>query len=277
METYQITATIVTYKNDIEILRKTIESFLNTQLKVKLYIVDNSADVAIKKLCQSYPVEYIAMPKNIGFGAGHNFILRQTNLLGKYHLVLNPDIYFDEKVLGKIFAYMETHTNIGNIMPKILYPDGKIQYLCKLLPKPINWIGRILIPFKSIKQQLDYNFEMRFTDYNHTMQVPYLSGCFMFLRRQAIEKVGVFDEGIFMYGEDTDLNRRIGKYYQTTFYPEVSIIHNFEKGSHKNLHLFIIHVKAAIYYFNKWGWFFDKERKLINTSTKVLYFNIVNQ
>ncbi|MDR2840579.1 MAG: glycosyltransferase [Paludibacter sp.] len=264
----QISAGIVTYKNSIDMLKNVIDSFLRTQLNVKLYVIDNSADAAIKNLCQRYPVEYIEMPQNVGFGAGHNVILKQKKLLGKYHLVLNPDIYFDENVLETLFEYMEAHPNIGNIMPKILYPNGETQYLCKLLPKPINLIGRIFIPFKCVKKRLDYDFEMHFTDYNHTMQVPYLSGCFMFLRREAIEKVGVFDEGIFMYGEDTDLNRRIAKHYQTVFYPQVSVTHNYEKGSYKQLRLLMIHIKSAIYYFNKWGWFFDKERAEINKQTK---------
>ena len=103
------------------------------------------------------------------------------------------------------------------------------------------------------------------------MNVPYLSGCFMFLRKSVIEKIGVFDEGIFMYGEDTDLNRRIHEKYRTMYYPEVIITHDFEKGSHKNWRLFWIHVKAAIYYMNKWGWIFDKQRKRINEQTKRLY------
>lgn len=105
---------------------------------------------------------------------------------------------------------------------------------------------------------------MRFSGYDKIMEVPYLSGCFMFLRKETIEKVGVFDEGIFMYGEETDLNRRIGKFYKTVFYPEVEIIHDFAKGSHKEWRLFKIHVRAAIYYFNKWGWFFDKDRRIVN-------------
>lgn len=103
------------------------------------------------------------------------------------------------------------------------------------------------------------------------MDVPYLSGCFMFLRREVIREIGVFDEGIFMYGEDTDLNRRIFQHYRTVYFPEITIIHDFEKGSHKNLRLFWIHVKAAVYYLNKWGWFFDKERRKINQAIKKKY------
>ncbi|MDD4993357.1 MAG: glycosyltransferase family 2 protein [Paludibacter sp.] len=263
----KITASIVTYKNKIEILKQTIDSFLNTSLDVKLYIVDNSNQESIKELCSqlSSEIEYIPMNKNVGFGAAHNIILNDISKLGIYHLVLNPDIRFEPGVLEALFNYMEDNKNVGNILPKVLYPDGSIQYLCKLLPSPLNWVGRLIIPFKSIKDKMNYNFEMRFSGYDKIMEVPYLSGCFMFLRKEAIEKVGIFDEGIFMYGEETDLNRRIGKFYKTVFYPEVEIVHDFAKGSHKELRLLIIHIKAAIYYFNKWGWFFDKERRTVNS------------
>lgn len=103
------------------------------------------------------------------------------------------------------------------------------------------------------------------------MEVPYLSGCFLFIPRHVITEIGVFDEGIFMYGEDTDLCRRVGRKYKTMFYPEVFVYHHFRKGSHKNLRLFKIHVKAAIYYFNKWGWFYDSERREINNRIKSFY------
>ena len=63
----------------------------------------------------------------------------------------------------------------------------------------MDWIGRMFIPFKGIKKKINNSFEMRFADYNKEMNVPYLSGCFMFLRKSVIEEVGVFDEGIFMY------------------------------------------------------------------------------
>ena len=101
-------------------------------------------------------------------------------------------------------------------------------------------------------------------DYNKEMEVPYLSGCFMFLRTEALKKAGLFDERFFMYPEDIDLTRRIHMRYKTKYYPKVSIVHAHEKGSYKNISLFYIHLKNMIKYFNKWGWFFDKERKKIN-------------
>ncbi len=211
------------------------------------------------------------MNSNNGFGAGHNVILRNASKMGKYHLVLNPDVFFEKGTLEKLYDYMENNLDVGNVMPKVIFPNGELQYLCKLLPTPQDWIVRMFIPIKKIKERIDYNLEMHFADYDSEMNVPYLSGCFMFLRKTVIKEIGVFDEGIFMYGEDTDLNRRIYKKYKTMYYPKAVITHNFEKGSHKNFRLLWIHIKAAIYYLNKWGWFFDKERTLINRKTKTIY------
>lgn len=268
-----VSGTIVTYKNNHTVLAETICSFLNTDLDVRLYIVDNSPTDILKELCVDSRIEYLFMNSNSGFGAGHNVIMNDPGKMGKYHLVLNPDIRFEKGVLEKLYEYMERYSDIGNVMPKIIYPNGELQCLCKLLPTPKDWIVRMFIPIKRIKDKIDYNFEMRFADYNKEMNVPFLSGCFMFLRKSIIEEIGVFDEGIFMYGEDTDLNRRIYQKYRTMYYPEVSIVHNFEKGSHKNFKLLWIHIKAAIYYLNKWGWIFDKERTRINRTTKELFSN----
>jgi GT2 family glycosyltransferase len=96
------------------------------------------------------------------------------------------------------------------------------------------------------------------------MEVPYLSGFFMFLRIEALNYVGLFDERFFMYPEDIDLTRRIHKYYKTIFYPYTEIVHGYERGSYKSFKLFYIHIVNIIKYFNKWGWFFDKERKMVN-------------
>lgn len=268
---YCITATIVLYQNQRPLLLKTINSFLNTSMNVKLYLVDNSKTDELQNICDDPRVEYIFMNANRGFGAGHNVIMRHAEKMGKYHLILNPDIYFEKGVLEALYDYMEKNIDVGNVMPKIVYPNGSMQYLCKLLPTPKDWIIRMFLPIRSIKRKIDYNFEMHFADYEKEMNVPYLSGCFMFLRRSIIENIGIFDEHIFMYGEDTDLNRRIHAKYRTMYYPKVTVVHNFEKGSHKELRLLWIHVKAAVYYLNKWGWCFDKERQVINKRTKLLY------
>ncbi|MCR6507754.1 glycosyltransferase family 2 protein [Bacteroides sp. KH569_7] len=272
---HEVSVSIVVYENDKNLLLRVVSCVLESQLLTSLYIIDNSSTNRLREIFpQDSRLEYIFMNSNNGFGAGHNVILRHPEKMGKYHLVLNPDVSFAPGTLEKLYDYMENNSDVGNVMPKIIYPNGDLQYLCKLLPTPMDWIGRMFIPFKSIKRRINDKFEMRFADYESEMNVPYLSGCFMFLRKSVIEEVGVFDEGIFMYGEDTDLNRRIYQKNRTMYYPEVTITHAFEKGSHKSFRLFWIHVKAAIYYLNKWGWFFDKERRGINKKTKLAYTSL---
>lgn len=267
-----ISVVIVTYKHSYSDLKPTIVSVLSSNLNLKLYLVDNSPTPILEsQLPKDSRLEYRFQNSNNGFGAAHNTIMSKPDLMGKYHLVLNPDVYFGPEVLDTLYRYMENNPDVGNVMPKVIYPTGELQYLCKLLPTPIDWIGRMFIPLKSFRDKINNNFEMRFADFDREMNVPYLSGCFMFLRKSVIQEIGLFDEGIFMYGEDTDLNRRIYRKYRTMYYPKVVIKHAHEKGSHKDWRLFKIHVKAAIYYLNKWGWFFDKERSLINMNTKRLY------
>ena len=67
-----------------------------------------------------------------------------------------------------------------------------------------------------------------------------------------------------MYLEDIDLNRRIHCAYKTIFFPEAVVVHEYQKASYKNIKLLKAHIKSAIYYFNKYGWLFDKERKIVN-------------
>ena len=118
-------------------------------------------------------------------------------------------------------------------MPKILYPNGDLQYLCKLLPTPIDLIFRRFFPHFYKKAGLLSRYELRDSGYDHTMMVPSLSGCFMLLRSGVLRRVGGFDEKFFMYLEDVDLCRRIGKIAETVYYPDVTVFHEFSKGSYK--------------------------------------------
>lgn len=261
-----INASIVLYHNKPEQLEKTIKSFLNRKLGIKLYLVDNSSNDDLKELEKlDERIEYLYNNANLGYGSAHNIVMRKSIEEDvPYHLVLNPDIYFDSGVLEKLFVYMEENSDVGNVMPQVRYPDGDIQYLCKLLPTPSDLIVRRFIPSKSWKEKRNQTYELRESGYDKLMNVPSLSGCFMFLRTSVLKEVGLFDENIFMYLEDVDLNRRIHAKYKTIFYPETEIVHEYAKESYVNKILLKYHIQSAIYYFNKWGWFFDKQRDQIN-------------
>ena len=269
----KINASIVLYHNKKEQLIQTINSFLNTSLEVKLYLVDNSTNNDLKELEKiDERIEYIYNDANLGYGTAHNIAMRKSIAEGAlYHVVLNPDIYFDAQVIEELFLYMQEHHDVGNSIPQVLYPDGEIQYLCKLLPTPSDLILRRFIPFESYKKKRNHQYELRWSGYDKVMNVPSLSGCFMFLRTSALETIGLFDENIFMYLEDTDLNRRIHSKYKTIFYPKVEIYHEYAKESYKSKTLLKYHIKSAIYYFNKYGWIFDKKRDEINQKVQTQY------
>lgn len=269
-----ITASIVSYHHRLNELKKVIDCVLTEQVD-KLYIVDNSSDDRLRELeGTSDRIRYIHSI-NRGYGAGHNIAIQEAIELGStYHVVVNPDIYFEKGVLKKLETYMDASSSVGLVMPRILYPDGELQYLCKLLPSPSDLLFRRFLPWKKYVEKKNRNYELRFTDYNQEMEVPSLSGCFMFIRTSVLKQVRGFDERYFMYAEDLDLCRRIGEVSRTMYYPFVSVFHKYEKGSYKNRKLLKYHICSVVKYFNKWGWFFDFERKKINKRILVtLYKN----
>lgn len=264
-----ITASIVTYHNNEDDIKHVIDSFLNTEIDVRLFISDNSSDTTLKDIALiDDRVEYIFNNKNLGFGEGHNIAIQKAiGLNSDYHIILNPDVYYCDNVLETLSVFMDENKNVGLVLPKVLYPNNRLQYLCKLLPTPMDLIFRRFLPFKSILKKIDDKYELRFADYNKTFSAPYLSGCFMFIRTSIFKQTGLFDQRFFMYMEDVDLSRRINAVSETVFYPGTYIYHKFEKGSHKSYKLMKYHIKSAITYFNKWGWFYDKKRKEINNKT----------
>lgn len=265
-----IKISIVLYKNDKSQVLKAISSVLTNKLDVELHLLDNSPDDRLRVLDQiDHRILYVFNDNNPGFGTAHNIALRRSIKENtKYHLVMNPDVYFNPTVLEGIFYFMEENKTVGNLMPKVLNLDGSIQHLCKLLPSPINLISRLIIP-QIIHQRTKLNnaFELRFWKHDQVANIPSLSGCFMFFRVDAIRKVGIFDENIFMYIEDLDLNRRIHNKYKTVFFPHEQIFHEHNRESFRSIKLLIIHLKSAIYYFNKWGWLCDNNRKIVNRET----------
>ena len=257
-----INVSIVIYKQSFEEIGALVGKLLKSDVISHVFLIDNSPTE--NQDFQNLKVNYIFNNKNIGYGSAHNLAMHKTvEQNTPYHLVINPDIDFEFEILLKIENFMNNNSDIGLLMPKILYPSGEIQYLCKLIPTPFDLIFRRFLP-KSWTKKRTEKFELRASGYNKIMNVPYLSGCFMFLRTEALRTVGIFDERFFMYPEDIDLTRRIHKKHRTVFYPEVQVVHHHAKGSYINLKLLFIHITNMIKYFNKWGWIFDRERKEVN-------------
>lgn len=256
-----ITASIVTFHTSHKDLSKVIDCVMDSSID-KLYVIDNSTNDELRDFVKNNSKITYIHSLNLGYGSGHNVAIKKSIEAGSdYHVVLNPDIYWNDNVIEELHRFMDSNKDCGFVMPKIIYPNGKTQYLCKLLPTPMDLIGRRFVPIKSYQEKHDYNYELHWTGYDKIMEVPSLSGCFMFMRCSVLKEIGGFDERYFMYAEDLDLCRRIGEVSKTIFYPKVSVVHEYEKGSYKNKKLLKYHIKSIIKYFNKWGWLYDRKRK----------------
>ena len=253
-----LTASIVLYKSDPEVLHKCISSFLDTQIDVKLFLIDNSPTSELQEFSIDNRVNYIYNPSNPGFGISHNIAIDKVfEINSNYHLVLNPDIYFQKGTLEKIIEFLECNVSVGLLMPKVLYPDETFQYLCKQKPTVLDLFLRGFAPNivkKFFKKRINNFCYKNYNLNSFIFDVPYLSGCFMFFRLNELKKLGGFDPRFFMYMEDADLSYRFYLYSKTCYFPYAHVYHYYSGLTHKSLKYKLITIKSVFIYFNKWGW-----------------------
>ena len=241
----------------------------------KLYLLDNTepefrkTETAKQKetLVTQFgtkQLRYMAMPSNLGYGKAHNIALRESAYYRtELHLVMNSDIRVKAEDIDAMHDWMLAHPEVGQLMPKVLNPDGTQQYLAKRLPSPLDVFGRRFLPAWMTARR-NRRYELRDLDLTRPVNAPYLSGCFMLLRTKAAVEAGLFDERYFMYPEDIDLTRTIHRDYLTLYYPAWTVVHAHARSSYKNSHMLRVHIQNMCRYFNKWGWIFDKERRRMN-------------
>lgn len=262
-----ISVSIVIYHDELAELEPLLRLLANCEQIARWIVIDNGDSPEIQQAVRAIGGVYLRSGRNLGFGAGHNLALRElANVQAKYHLILNPDISFDADALSKLAEVMEDNPDVGLAMPRVLYPDGSNQFLCKLLPTPLDLILRRFAPgiVKQIARKRIARYELRNFDYRSPAYVPSLSGCFMFTRRSVLHAVGGFDERFFLYMEDVDLCRRIREQARLLYWPGVTVHHVHQMGSYRSLRVLLLHVRSAIAYFNKWGWVFDAKREEVN-------------
>jgi GT2 family glycosyltransferase len=250
---------MVLYHNPPELFGPAIQSFLDFDTNARIAIVDNSATPLVHELFQHDRVVHIFTGRNLGFGSGHNLGFNRV-AAGDFHLLLNPDVRFSAGVVGTLLSYAASDSAIGAVMPRICFPDGSLQRLCKLLPTPFDLLLRrfIAVPFLQDRHRRAY--ELMGLPQDRISDVPSLSSCFLLLRAPLFRELGGFDERYFMYMEDVDLIRRIGDRARTVYYPFVTIEHAYGKGSYRSKRLLGYHILSALKYFSKWGWWFDAAR-----------------
>jgi GT2 family glycosyltransferase len=266
MSMMDISTSVVVFNTDPNDLSRLLAGFAGTRLRVQVTVVDNSNGDSLSGVARQHGADYIRPGRNLGYGGGNNVVLRRMLGQAKYHLVINPDIVTGPDAVERMYRLMEEHPRVGQAMPRVLYPDGRPQSLCKLLPTPADLFVRRFLGrwWKGALGRQSAQYELHGMDLSRSTRVPCLSGCFMFLRDAVLRQIGLFDERYPLYMEDVDLCRRVGEVAATVFFPEVSVTHGYAKGSYRRPELLRYHVVSAVRYFNKWGWWFDRGRRALN-------------
>lgn len=245
-----LTASIVLYKENPKTLKKTIDSFLSTPLKKRLYLIDNSPNDCLRNQYLHKEVTYVFVGKNSGFGAGHNLILEKIKKESDFHLILNPDVTFQPKVISNLIHQLQKESEVALIAPKVLSPNGKQQYTCRKYPSVLEMISRRMGVFKKfIGKKMYQNLHL-----NKPFYPEFIHGCFLLFKTKDLLKINGFDERYFLYMEDADICKKVDAINKKKlYYPKESIVHIHRKGSSKSMRLFLIHFSSAIKYFLKWG------------------------
>lgn len=264
---FDLLISVVLYHNQKSEIEAILNSCSDSNLNLCLIFVDNApghTDYNFKTLPPF--ARYRPMLKNLGYGRAHNQVILDPQLQCKYYLIANPDVRFTAKDLEKIYAKMESESKISLLMPKIIWPDGVDQGLRKLLPQPGDLFLRRFVPgfLRSLFRGTEERYQLKNLDPAKEMWVPVLSGCFMFCRYEILNDIGGFDPRYFLYLEDVDLSRRLGERGTNIYWPEVQVVHEYQKSSYRSIRPLILHLQSAIKYFNKFGWFKDPYRRSIN-------------
>lgn len=251
---YRCTASLVLYNNPPQMLHDVLQGLIPS---VFVSIVDNSPTPLLQLVVSDMPmVAYHHTGQNLGYGKGHNLALTFAPP-SAFHLIVNPDIIVAPTVIEQILALMGQHTDIGMVSPVFLYGDRSRQYLNRRSPTVLDLALRrlpdgLLTP--RMRQRMIHH-EMRDISCDEAYDAESMSGAFMLCRRDALERAGGFDPRYFMYFEDFDLCcsfRKLG--FRTVCYPDVTVIHRWERASSREMRMTLVHIQSMILFFNKWGW-----------------------
>jgi GT2 family glycosyltransferase len=200
----------------------------------ELYVVDNaSGDESLSILANEFPyVNVIANEKNVGFSKACNQVIPKAK--GGYVLLLNPDTVVVDNAVSKLAAFLDNNLQCGAVGPKILNEDGTLQLACRRsFPSPKAAFFRLTYLSKLFpKLPLFAKYNMTYIDPDKAVAVDALSGSCMMVRKNVIDKIGLLDEDIFMFGEDIDWCWRIKQAGWQVFYnPQAVIYHSHGASS----------------------------------------------
>lgn len=249
---------IVNYRSQEKLTNclRSIETSDLSGLSFEVVVVENNSGDKLIPLINEFPfARLINSNKNLGMGGGNNLGIKYST--GELILVSNPDIVFKPQSIKILVEQFKKDSNIGLIGPKLLNPDGTLQYSCARFPRWYMPILRRTFLGNYFKKSLE-DFSMRKFNHQSNLAVDWLFGACLLVDRKDIKKQKLFDERFFMYFEDTDLCRRIWKSKKTVLYcADSEVYHDHQRESaNKNIlsnRILRTHIYSWWKYFLKWG------------------------
>ena len=248
-----VSVIIVSYRVKYYI-EQCLHSVLRSVPDAQILVVDNkSDDGSVEYLRERFSqVEIIANDQNAGFGKANNIALAKAT--GRYVLFLNPDTVVAERTIPGCIAYMDAHPETGAVGVRMQYGDGTFALESRRsLPTPsvsfwhMTGMGRIFPRSKVFAK-----YHLTYLDREKECPIDVVSGAFMFIRKEAIDKTGGFDEAFFMYGEDIDLSYRILQSGYVNRYLPLPIVHYKGESTVKTSYRYAkVFYDAMLIFFNK--------------------------
>ncbi len=226
----------------------------------EIIVVDNASGDNMDSLKKDFShIKIIESPINSGMGEGNNLGIKNSR--GDFILILNPDTYVEKNAIKTLFFYMRDNPRTGIIGPKLLNPDGSLQYSCLRFPKIYLPIMRRTFFGKFFKSE-SARFMMANFGHDAIKEVDWMLGSALLIRRSMLDKIGpAFDKRFFMFFEDTDLCRRAkAAGFGVIYNPSARATHDHARSSAKGLwfiapftnKLARSHIASWIKYFWKW-------------------------
>ena len=227
---------------------------------IETVVVDNaSTDGSPEMVEREFPdVRLIRLDENRGFSGGNNVGLE--DLAADHAFLLNSDALCEPGAIDALVAYADAHPDAGMIGPKVLNPDGSLQFSCRRWPTPSAglfrnvWVGRF---FPGNRPAADYL--MRDFDHASVRDVDWLSGCALFVTRKCIEAIGLLDgETFFFYCEDMDWCLRAHQAgFGVRYVPGSTVIHKIGGSSDRVADRMIMeHSRSMVRFWRKHAAFF---------------------
>jgi GT2 family glycosyltransferase len=234
--------------NTVRLTRACLESIYAypPDCPFEVIVADNaSSDRSREMVREEFPqARLIHHSTNLGFCAGNNRAAEQAN--GKYFLFLNSDTEVFPNALNILVDYLNKHSNAGIIGPKLLNPDGSLQYSCRRFPNMGTGFFRNT-PLGRLFPQNKFAGDYLMKDFDHASvrDVDWLSGAALCSRADLWRELGGFDEAYYMFCEDVDVCYRAHeKGWEVVYVPDAVITHHI--GQSTNL------VPARMtYYFHR--------------------------